>query len=47
MITVNSYNTTLTEEQVYTLFKSIGHTEYSAKDIAKAHLKGIDFSFMF
>lgn len=47
MLTVNPYNTTLTEDQVYTLFKSVGHTEYSAKDIAKAHSKGVDFSFMF
>jgi hypothetical protein len=37
----------LTKEQVYKLLKSKGHTDWSANDIAEAHDKGQDFSFLF
>jgi len=37
----------LTEKEVFKLLKRKGHTDWSAKDIAEAHGKGQDFSFLF
>jgi hypothetical protein len=43
----NPYKVTMTKKEVFNLFKLVGHTDFSANEIAAAHSKGKDFTFMF
>ena len=43
----NPYKVTMTRTEVFNLFKSVGHTDFSANEIAESHEKGTDYTFMF